>query len=334
MSKARREVLRHALKVERLARRHRRRLGDEAADALQVAAREAGEAALGENAEKLSGAVKRLDGLFDKHLAFTRRGLLREYGEVVVGAVLVTLLVRAFVLEPYRMPSSSMVPTLVAGDHVAVNKLAYGPRIPFTSRRVLTLGTPARGDVVVFSSPREPERDFVKRVVGLPGDVVEIRDGTVWVNGVPQPRTPAGELTYEELNESTGRWWRDTCLVFNEKLAQGAIPPPREDGEGALKASWAAGAAGGLITHGVLQCRRTKPLPHEGPFQTVATGHVFVLGDNRDRSADSRTEGGWQVPFDNIAGKAILVWWSWGRGGLSPLKGEGVRVERLFKRIE
>jgi signal peptidase I len=260
--------------------------------------------------------------------------LLREYSRAVLGAVLVALVLRGFVAEPFRVPSGSMVPTLVAGDVIVVNKLAYGPRIPFTMRRILHLGAPARGDVIVFSNPREPRKDVVRRVVGLPGDVVEIRDGTVWVNGVPQPRTAAGQLTYEELNESTGRWWSDTCLLFSEKLAQGAIPPPQGNGEGALEARWAAGAARGLATHGVLQCRRARPLPPEGPFQTVAPGHVFVLGDNRDRCADSRSEGGWQVPFENIAGKAMLVGWSWGRGGTFSPRGAGVRIDRLFKRIE
>ena len=334
LARARRQALRFARDTRSAVRRHRSRLGREAVKEIEGALSEVESAAEGEDRERLGQALVRLDGLWDRHLAFSRGGVLREYLEVVAMAVAATLLLRAFLAEPFRIPSSSMEPTLRAGDHVLVNKLAYGPRLPFSQRRLFSLDPPRRGDVVVFESPREPGKDLVKRVVGVPGDVVETREGVLFVNGVPQPREPLGEYAYEERNESTGDWWRDRCLRFRERIARGPLPRPGADPSGDPGTRWAAAAAVGQASYEVLVCRRARPPPREGPFEVVTPGHVFVMGDNRDRSADSRDDGGWQVPLGLVKGRAALVWWSWGRGGRFPFGQAGLRPERLFKRIE
>jgi len=333
-SRIRRQALRFAGDARRLAARHRKRLGEKTAAQIEAAAGEVEEALAGDDRAKLQAALQRLDDLWERHLGFARKGILREYLETVAAAVLLALALRAVAVEPFRIPSSSMVPTLLVGDHILVNKLTYGPLVPFTSLRPLRLGSPERGDVIVFASPREPSKDYVKRVVGLPGDVIEIRERVLLVNGVPQPRYPRGELSYEERNESTGRWWSDVCLRFQEQLARGPVAPPPGGNPADRDRAWARAALGGVRAHEILHCRRAPAGEREGPFQVVAPGHVFVLGDNRDRSADSRSEGGWQVPLGNVRGKAGLVLWSWGRGGSFFRKGEGLRIDRLFKPIE
>src|SRR5205814_3068805 len=147
-----------------------------------------------------------LDAALDKHLAFARKSAAREYTESIGGAILVALLLRAFVFEPFHIPSGSMIPTLLVGDFIFVNKMSYGLRIPFTDPgRVHKLGErpPKRGDVVVFINPQHPDIDYVKRVVGLPGDRIEIRDNVLYVNGVEQKRVEVGDYTYKDHNEYT-----------------------------------------------------------------------------------------------------------------------------------
>jgi signal peptidase I len=333
LARARRHAARFAADARRLAARAGSRLPAGAREAVLAAATGVEAAAATGDPERLSAALRALDALWDEHLEARVASPWRDYGAAIIVAVALALVVRAFVVEAFRIPSGSMAPTLLAGDHVLVSKLDYGLRLPFARVRLVELGVPRRGDVVVFESPRAPGTDVVKRVVGVPGDVVELRDGVLHVNGVPQPRTPAGELTYEDLGPD-GAPIAETCPLFRESLAKGPLAAPRAEREGAAEASWQGAAMAGVASYDVLQCRRIHLASREGPFEVVRPGHVFVLGDNRDRSADSRGSGGWQVPFDHVSGRARMVFWSWGLRGPGPEGGAGLRRDRLFKPVE
>jgi signal peptidase I len=162
--------------------------------------------------------------------------------------------------------------------------------------------------------------------------VVELREQVLYVNGVPQPRTADGEVTYEERAGEGGLPFLDTCRRYREALARGDLAPADGADPGLVEARWQAAAAAGVANHAVLQCRSGGVASREGPFQVVAPGRLFVMGDNRDRSADSRGAGGWQVPLDRVKGRVTLVYFSWGAGGA--LFGRGPRPGRLFQRVD
>ena len=181
------------------------------------------------------------------------KSVLREYGEAVLVALLLAMLLRTFVVQAFKIPSGSMLPTLEIGDHILVSKFAYGVRLPVLGTRLVDVGSPHRGDVVVFVYPVDPSKDFIKRVVGVAGDSVQIRNKRVYING--------------EL-------WDDPHAYFADGSALG----------------------GGT------------PRDMYGPV-TVPAGQLFVMGDNRDRSYDSRFWG--FVDLDDVKGKAFLIYWSW-----------------------
>jgi signal peptidase I len=333
LDRARKDALRFARDARRLAGRHRRRLGH-ARGEIDAAAREVDVAAREGDPRRLSDALRTLDALWDQHLARTLKSPWRAYAESVLAAVVLALLARGFVVDAFRIPSGSMVPTLLVGDYIFVSKIAYAVRVPFTHLRLVELGTPRRGDVIVFEGPRDPASDYVKRVVGIPGDVIELREQVLYVNGVPQPRSSEGEYAYAERLDPAGPAVSETCRRYREALAKGALAPPPGELPGDAESSWQEAAASGVATYDVLQCRRARLAAREGPFEVVSPGHVFVVGDNRDLSADSRGAGGWQVPFGLIRGRARLVFFSWGDGGTWPRTGPGLRIERLFKSID
>lgn len=219
-----------------------------------------------------------------------KKGTFREYFEALLIAVIAALFIRSFGLEAFKIPSGSMIPTLSIGDHIFVNKFIYGLRIPLTRHRFFRFTEPKRGDVVVFIYPEDESKDFIKRVIGLPGDRIRIFGESVSVNGETLPRH---RLTVKEYPSDKRK-----LLVKNS--TERAIPFVR---------GWRdfdfydelAGDTDHLVQY-------EKYLDRDSYDLVVPPGYYFVMGDNRDNSADSREWG--FVPDGNIKGKAMFVWLS------------------------
>ena len=212
-----------------------------------------------------------------------RKSELREYVESIGFAVLVAVLLRAVVVEAFKIPSGSMLPTLQIGDHIFVNKFIYGPVIPFTSTRVLSRMPPSRGDVIVFENPDhgpgDEREDYIKRVIALPGDILEADGGHPIINGWRVPSCLVGTYTFAEQKDGPV----DSGELYVEYL-----------GERAYLTFYEAGHFD----------------RHEGPY-VVGPGEVWVFGDNRNNSRDSRAWFGGRgggAPFDSIKGRALFVW--------------------------
>lgn len=186
--------------------------------------------------------------------AVKKKHIIREYAESIVMAVILALIIRTFVVQAFKIPSGSMEDTLAVGDHILVNKFIYGTKIPLTDKTLLKIRDPRRGDVIVFEYPEDPSKDFIKRVVGTPGDEVQVKDKRVYVNG----------KLYENPHE-----------VHKEKET---IP------------------------------KEANPRDFFGPVKVPANSY-FVMGDNRDRSYDSRFWG--FVKRKQIKGLAFIKYWSW-----------------------
>jgi signal peptidase I len=196
-----------------------------------------------------------------------------EYARSFFPILLLVLVLRSFLFEPFRIPSASMMPTLLEGDFIFVNKFAYGLRLPVINTKVLEVGEPARGDVVVFRLPSDPRVNYIKRVVGLPGDVIEYdsRERELTINGEPVPIEPLGPYESNPMTE----------------LA-------REDLEG--------------TEHLLLHMRSRVSL---GGTYEVPQGHYFMMGDSRDNSQDSRYPEVQYVPEDRLVGRAVRIWMNW-----------------------
>lgn len=207
----------------------------------------------------------------------------------VIAAV---FLLRSFLFEPFKIPSGSMVPTLVVGDLILVNKFDYGIRLPVINRKIVANRDPARGDVVVFRYPPDPRLDYIKRVVGVPGDEISYANQTLSVNGAPVKVQPLGEY----YDEDSLRY----APMFSEKLGEAehrVLVDPRR--------SSFLGGGERRFPHSD-NCRYSA----EGVSCRVPAGHYFVMGDNRDNSQDSRFWG--FVPDENLVGRAFLVWMNFG----------------------
>ena len=241
-----------------------------------------------------------------------RKSDFRDLGESVLIAVAVALLLRTFVVEAFKIPSRSMVPTLAVGDHIFVNKFRYGPMIPFTETRLFERLPPGRGEVMVFQFPEQPDQDFIKRVVGIPGDRVEAIDGRPRINGWLVPRCRVGEFSYIE---GDGPQALHSGELFVEYLGEQAYPTffdhtmmgRRQQSACQLDVDCAPGQG----------CAEGVCGDLDGPF-IVSEREAFVMGDNRMNSHDSRSwfdRRGGGVPFSYIRGSALWVWMSFTAGG-------------------
>jgi signal peptidase I len=183
-----------------------------------------------------------------------KKHIVREYAESIIIAIILALIIRTFIVQAFKIPSGSMEDTLAIGDHILVSKFIYGMKIPFTDTRFLKIRDPRRGDVMVFEYPEDPSKDFIKRVIGTPGDTVEVKDKKVYVNG--------------------------TLYVNPHEVHKEPEIIPREQ----------------------------NPRDNMGPVKVPADSY-FMMGDNRDRSYDSRFWG--FVKSDKIKGLAFIKYWSW-----------------------
>ena len=204
--------------------------------------------------------------------------------------ILVVFMVRSFLVEPFKIPSGSMKPTLLVGDFILVNKYTYGIRLPVINNKVVETNSPKRGDVMVFRYPVDPSLDYIKRVVGLPGDRIEYRDKRLTVNGILQPMKPNGPYTMVEgLNATEYELMTETLGSVSHRVFLKSESP-------------------------AVYLAAVRQFPHKenctyndsGFACTVPAGQYFMMGDNRDESSDSRIWG--FVPEENIVGKAFLIW--------------------------
>lgn len=310
--------------MERNLRKARRKLGDEDVRKLDGAftslrdALDGAEDAVTEDA--LEHAFTEAERLSVELLHKGRKSLFMDFTESIGGALLVALVLRLFVVEAFKIPSGSMIPTLAVGDHIFVNKFIYGLSIPMTDppRKVLKWRDPAPGEVVVFIAPRPADNageDYIKRVVAVAGQKVALKDGVLIVDGKPHERTGGEPLEYEDAggdfmpasHRTASHYLENTGgqkhSVLYETYGQHDWPAP-----------------GTML--GGLEC--------DADGCTVKPGFVFCMGDNRDNSADGRRWGA--VPLDNVKGCAMFVWMSVrpGPGGAA----SGIRWERLGHSID
>jgi len=181
---------------------------------------------------------------------------VHEYVEAIIIAILIAVVVRTFIVQAYKIPSRSMVPTLLVGDHLLVNKFIYGVKVPFFRKTIIPITDPQKGDIVVFIYPNDRDKDYIKRVIGVSGDRIEIKNKIIFLNG---------------------KQYSDSYGIYSDNITYPASMQPRDN---------------------------------FGPV-TVPPESLFVMGDNRDESADSRFWG--FVDLRDVEGKAFIIYWSWNR---------------------
>jgi signal peptidase I len=239
----------------------------------------------------LTGAVALADKLWLRRSRgeHAREPWWIEYPKSFFPVILIVFLLRSFLFEPFKIPSGSMVPTLVVGDFILVNKFTYGIRIPIINKKIVDVNQPQRGEVMVFRYPEDPSLDYIKRVVGIPGDKISYVNKVLSINGQAVARKPLPDYLHRErisysrqFQEQIGQ--SDHAILIDED-APAAVPFVRQ-----------------------FPFRENCNYNSEGVTCTVPPGHYFAMGDNRDNSADSRVWG--FVPDENIVGRAFFIWFN------------------------
>jgi len=239
----------------------------------------------------VTGFIWLLDSLVlrKKRPAGVDEPLIVEYAKSFFPVILVVFFVRSFVVEPFKIPSGSMMPTLLAGDFILVNKFTYGLRVPILNHAFIEVNQPKRGDVIVFHFPPAPSIDYIKRVVGLPGDRIKYQDKQLTINDEPVTVQDGGEYEYvmSGLNVVSAKKYRETLgSVDHEILIHD------------LMGNYEPDSLGGRFA--------------QGEEIVVPAGHYLAMGDNRDNSSDSRVWG--FVPERNLVGKAFFIWMNFDEG--------------------
>jgi len=250
----------------------------------------------------ITGGIWLLDALLLKRGrdAGAKEPLLVEYAKSFFPVILVVFALRSFLVEPFKIPSGSMMPTLLIGDFILVNKFTYGIRLPVINQKIVQMNDPKRGDVMVFRYPDDPSLDYIKRVIGVPGDVVEYRGKKLTINGQPVATRDTGTYSYVG-----GGLSYITAMVYDERLNGVGHTMMTEPGKPSV------------FPPQVVDFSHRENCSYnaegEGFICKVPAGHYFMMGDNRDASNDSRYWG--FVPDRNIVGKAFFIWMNFGDFG-------------------
>ena len=217
---------------------------------------------------------KRMDRSVQKSIEPPREPVMVEYARSLFPVLLIVLVFRSFLFEPFKIPSGSMIPTLLVGDFIVVNKFSYGVRLPVLNKKIIDIGEPKRGDVVVFRYPKDPGVNFIKRAVGLPDDTITYRDKQLFINGDKVEANLVSRFGSDDVKCTTPAV--DAALLW-EQLGDANHNILLHDRSGSRNGQW-----------------------------VVPKGHYFMMGDNRDRSNDSREWG--FVPEENLLGRAVGIW--------------------------